>query len=213
MKQSLHESKRIGILGGTFNPVHNGHLYMAEYAREACSLDKVLFIPTGVPYMKNSSEILPGEERMKMLLLSIENNPYFEVSDIELKREGNSYTYETLEALKCQYPSAELFFIVGADCLFTIEKWYHPERIFANCTLLAAGRNHSAKEELEAEKRYLEEQFEAQIILLDFPTIDISSTVIRNNVQNGLSIRYLVPDNVSQYIYENGFYQSKEDSI
>lgn len=207
MMQSLSECKRIGILGGTFNPIHNGHLFMAEYAREACSLDKVLFIPTGVSYMKKAADILPGEERMRMLELSIESNPYFEVSDIELKRLGNTYTFETLEALKSQYPASELFFIVGADCLFTIANWYKPKRIFANCTLLAAGRNHATQETLEEKKKYLEKEFQAHIILLDFPTMDISSTTIRENVYCEKSIRYMVPEKVYDYIYEKGFYQ------
>lgn len=207
MTQSISECKRIGILGGTFNPIHYGHLFMAEYAREACSLDKVLFIPTGVSYMKKAADILPGEERMRMLELSIESNPYFEVSDIELKRKGNTYTFETLESLKSQYPASELFFIVGADCLFTIENWYKPERIFANCTLLAAGRNHAAREALEEKKKQLEKKFQAHIILLDFPTMDISSTTIRENMYSGKSIRYMVQEKVYDYIYRNGFYQ------
>lgn len=199
--------KRIGILGGTFNPVHMGHLFMAEHARVEMELDMILFIPTGVPYMKNSKEILPSDSRMKMLELSIASNPYFLTSDIEIKREGNTYTFETLEELHQLYPNAELFFLVGADCLFTIERWYQPQRIFDNCTLLAANRNDVPQKELLEKKQFLENRFHAKVILLDVPQIDISSTKIRENVKQGKSIRYMVTNQVHDYILQNNYYR------
>lgn len=199
--------KRIGILGGTFNPIHIGHLFMAEHARVEMELDMVLFIPTGVPYMKNSKEILPSDERMKMLELSIVSNPYFHTSDIEIKREGNTYTYETLEELHQLYPNAELFFLVGADCLFTIERWYQPQRIFDNCTLLAANRNDVPQKELSEKKQFLENRFHAKVVLLDVPQIDISSTKVRENVKQGKSIRYMVTNQVHDYILQNNYYR------
>lgn len=204
---SPENCKRIGILGGTFNPVHMGHLFMAEYARTEMELDMVMFIPTGVPYMKNNKEILPSDIRMKMLELSIANNPFFITSDIEIKREGNTYTYETLEELKQLYPNAELFFLVGADCLFTIEKWYQPQRIFNNCTLLAANRNDVPIQELSEKKQFLEDKFQAKVVLLDVPQMDISSTKVRKNIKNHKSIRYMVNDKVHDYILQNNLYQ------
>ncbi len=199
--------KRIGILGGTFNPVHMGHLFMAEYAREEMDLDMIMFIPTGVPYMKNNKEILPSDIRMKMLDISIASNPYFITSDIEIRREGNTYTYETLEELHALYPEADLFFIVGADCLFTIEKWYQPQRIFDNCILLAANRNDVPQDELYEKKIFLETQFHAKVVLLNIPQMDISSTNVRDNVKNNKSIRYMVTDEVYDYIMRNNYYQ------
>ena len=202
--------KRIGILGGTFNPVHMGHLFMAEYARVEMNLDMILFIPTGVPYMKNNKEILSSDIRMQMLEMSITSNSFFATSDIEIKREGNTYTFETLEELHQLYPNADLFFLVGADCLFTIEHWYQPQRIFDNCTLLAANRNDVPQMELLEKKKFLENMFQAQVRLLDVPQMDISSTKIRENIKSGRSIRYMVTDAVHDYILQNNFYQEVE---
>lgn len=202
--------KRIGILGGTFNPVHLGHLFMAEHARIEMNLDMILFIPTGVPYMKNNKEILPSDIRMQMLELSITSNPYFATSDIEIKRKGNTYTYETLEELHKNYPNAELFFIVGADCLFTIEHWYQPQRIFDNCILLTANRNDVPQKDLFEKKQFLEDTFQARVILLNVPQMDISSTKVRENIKSGKSIRYMVSDNILDFILQNNYYQEVE---
>ena len=202
--------KRIGILGGTFNPVHMGHLFMAEFARVEMNLDMILFIPTGVPYMKNNKEILSSDIRMRMLEMSITSNSFFATSDIEIKREGNTYTFETLEELHQLYPNADLFFLVGADCLFTIEHWYQPQQIFDNCTLLAANRNDVPQMELLEKKKFLENTFQAHVILLDVPQMDISSTKIRENIKSGRSIRYMVTDAVHDYILQNNFYQEVE---
>ncbi|MBR4085256.1 MAG: nicotinate-nucleotide adenylyltransferase [Lachnospiraceae bacterium] len=205
----LLNCKRIGILGGTFNPVHIGHLFMAEHARTEMNLDMIMFIPTGVPYMKNNREILPSHIRMEMLEMSITSNPFFVTSDMEIKREGNTYTYETLEELKRLYPEAELFFLVGADCLFTIHKWYQPQRIFNKCTLLAANRNDFPQNELNLQKQHLEKQFHAKVELLNIPQMDISSTKVRENIKEGKSIRYLVTDSVHDYILQNNYYQEE----
>lgn len=206
----LLECNRIGILGGTFNPIHLGHLFIAENARTEMNLDMIMFIPTGVPYMKNHKGILPPHIRMKMLEMSIDSNPYFVTSDIEIKREGNTYTYETLEELKRLYPKAELFFIVGADCLFTIDKWYQPQRIFNNSTLLATNRNDFPQNELIKQKQALEKQFNAKVELLNIPQIEISSTKVRENVKEGRSIRYMVADSVHDFILQNNFYREEE---
>lgn len=205
----LEDCKKIGILGGTFNPVHMGHLFMAEFAREAVGLDKILFIPTGMSYMKQSTEILSGEIRKEMLDLSIRENDYFASSDIELKRAGNTYTYETLQILRQMYPEATLYFLVGADCLFSIERWVKPQLIFENCILVAANRNHSSQAVLEEKKLYLEQQFGAKIILLDFPGVDISSTEIRKRLRKGMSVRYMVHDAVLEYMQSKQLYQEE----
>ncbi|MBQ9140470.1 MAG: nicotinate-nucleotide adenylyltransferase [Lachnospiraceae bacterium] len=203
----LEDCKKIGVLGGTFNPVHMGHLFMAEYARDVVGLDMVIFMPTGVSYMKQNKEVLPGKIRKEMLDLSIRDNEFFVSSDIELKREGNTYTYETMQTLKQLYPDAELYFLVGADCLFSIEHWVKPQLIFDNCTLIAANRNHMAQDALAQKKLDLEQKYEAKVILLNFPSVDISSTDIRKKLQENKSIRYMVHDAVLKYLQETQLYK------
>ena len=204
---SFENYKKIGILGGTFNPVHVGHLLMAEYAKEAADLDVVVLMPSCKSYMKAGTNVLSGEERLEMLKLSIEDNPDLVTSDMEIRRGGNTYTYETLLQMKGLCPASELYFIVGADSLFSMESWVKPEEIFANCTILAAGRDGADKEALLFKKKELEERFGAKIMLLDFPQIDISSTTIRENVKKHKSIRYMVHDRVWKYIQDNRLYE------
>lgn len=203
----LEDCRKIGILGGTFNPIHLAHLLMAEFALEAAGLDKVIIMPSGISYLKKDINVLPGVQRLEMVELSIKDNPDLVSSDIEIKREGNTYTYETLLELRRLYPQATLYFIVGADCLFTIESWVEPKQIFDNCVLLAAGRNSASNDKMLAKKKELEEKFDANIILMDFPEINLSSTVIRDNIKCGKSIRYMVTDEVRDYIYSNQLYK------
>lgn len=198
---------RAGILGGTFNPIHMGHLRLAERAMDAVSLDEVWLLPSGVSYMKSGQDILPAEERLYMTQLAAAENARFRCVDMEVRKPGASYTCETLEQLRQEHPETELFFIVGADCLFTIEYWREPERIFAACTLIAAMRGEYSAEEMEDKKRQLEHRFGAKIILLPFFPVEISSTQIRESVACGRSIRHLVPESVCAYIEEKGFYR------
>ncbi len=199
--------QKIGILGGTFNPVHIGHLLMAEYAKDAVGLDVVIMMPSGKSYMKANTNVLSGEQRLKMLDLSVEGNPNLITSDLEIKRAGNTYTYETLLQMKELFPTADFYFIVGADSLFSMGNWVKPEVIFANCTLLAAGRNNADKDTLLFKKKELEDRFGAKIILLDFPQVDISSTEIRERVKNNKSIRYMVTEEIRSYIEQNNLYK------
>ena len=198
--------KKIGIMGGTFNPIHNGHLLLAQWALDAENLDEIWFMPTGISYSKAHANILPGEERLNMVELAIKDNPSFFVSDIELQRSGYTYTYETLEVLKVQFPENEFYFIVGADCLYTFENWKEPACILQNCILLAAVRGDSSVEDLERKKTELMERFGGNIKLFPFINFDISSTEIRNRVRKQREIRYLVPETVREYIVEKGFY-------
>lgn len=203
----LHNCKKIGILGGTFNPIHMGHLLMAEYAKEACDLDVVFMMPSGVSYLKAGTGVLPGQVRLKLVELSVSDNPYLLPSEMEVLREGNTYTYETLEELKKRYPCAQLFFIVGADSLLSMENWVEPARIFANCTILAACRGETSRAQLEEKKNTLRARLGARIILFDFPQVDISSTEIRERVCGQKSIRYMVTESVRKYIEENNLYR------
>ena len=202
----LQNCKKIGIMGGTFNPIHIGHLLMAQYAKEFAGLDAVLFIPAGHPYMKAGSKILDGQTRLQMVRLAIGADDAFFASDIEIKRSGNTYTYETLQELSQIFPQADLYFIVGADNLFGLEYWVYPEKILKNCTLIAAARSGSGKEALESKRKELVEHFGGEILLMDFPAFDVSSTMIRERIKNGKNVRYMTPDKVIDYIETNGLY-------
>lgn len=198
--------RRIGIMGGTFNPIHIGHLTLAEWAREAAALDEVWFIPAGLPYMKNAEEVLDQRERFHMTELAVQNNAFFRCLDIELKREGYTYSYETLQQLKEMYPQDAFFFIAGADCLCSMEHWKCVEKLFSNCTVIAAVRDSVQLPELETKRRYLEQRFHGCIMLIPFMGLSVSSTEIRKRIEEGRSIRYLVPDNVLNYIEEKELY-------
>lgn len=202
------DRKKVGVMGGTFNPVHIGHLMLAEWAMEAAGLDKVLFIPAGCPYMKDNGEIVDGQQRLHMVDLAIGARDDFLSSDMEIRRNGYTYTYETLEQLKKENPDTDYYFIMGADCLFSLENWAHPERLLQACTLIAAARNGSPTEALEAKCRELEARFHGSIRLLSFLSMEISSSEIRSRVKNGRSIRYMVPDPVIAYIEKNQLYQT-----
>ncbi len=203
--------RKIGIMGGTFNPIHTGHLLLAEWAMDAWKLDEVWMMPTGYSYMKASQRIVSPEERYRMVCMAISGNEKLRCNDMEIKRQGYTYSYETLEELRKQYPEDHFYFIFGADCLFSIENWKCPERIFANCSVIAAVRGDTPIEEMQQKIKELECRYQADIVLLPFLQLEISSTEIRKRVRQGQSIRYLVPDNVIAYIEEKGLYRDEDD--
>lgn len=203
--------KKVGILGGTFNPVHMAHLIIAETAWEEAGLDDVLFVPSGCSYLKDPSKILPAKDRINMTGNAIEDNPHFALSTIEIDRGGNSYTCDTLMELKEHYPDQEYYLIVGADNLFSMEEWKDVEKIFQNAKILAAVRGDKKHADMEAKSVQLREKYGADITLLHVRHVDISSTVIRERVAAGLSIRYMVPDKVRDYILKNHLYEGKKD--
>jgi len=198
--------KKIGIMGGTFNPIHIGHLVLAQRAMEEKELDEIWIIPTGCSYMKTNQDILSGEERLAMVTLAIEDTDKMKCLDIEIKRSGYTYSYETLEQLNAEYPKYSFYFIFGADCLFTIENWKYPERIFANCSVIAAARNGASLDSMGEKITELQERFGADISLLTFPNLEISSTDLRERIRLGKSVKHLIPDNVLSYIEKNRFY-------
>lgn len=200
-------AKKVGIMGGTFNPIHIGHLILAETARTQFGLDKILFIPSGHSYMKKEMDIPAGEVRAEMVSLAIDNNSFFDLSLMEIKRPGNTYTYETLEALKEENPDTDYYFILGADSLLAIEKWQSTQKIFDLCTILVAVRDNNCFRQMEEEAQRLSEKYQGEVLLLQCGNMEISSTQIRENVKNGQSIRYLVPDKVIEYIEKNQLYR------
>lgn len=199
--------RRIGIMGGTFNPIHVGHLLLAENARDNFALDEILFIPSGHSYMKEESQLTDKNLRLQMTALAIEDNPFFTISAMEVERAGNTYTYETLTLLKKQnQEEAEYYFILGADSLFSMENWKHPEIIFDSCIVLAAVREDKAQADLLRQIAYLESKYGACIRQIALKEIDISSTDIRRRIAQHKSIRYMVPDKVISFIEEKHLY-------
>ncbi len=198
---------KIGIMGGTFNPIHIGHLLLAQYALEENDLDEIWLIPTGCSYMKQDCSVMNADERHYMTKLAVSEHPKMRCMDIEIKREGYTYTFETLEQLRLLYPGDEFYFVFGADCLFSIENWKEPQKIFDSCTIIAAFRSGSSMDEMEKKKAALVTAFHAKIILMPFLRIEISSTTIRERLKEGKSIRYMVPDAVLRYIEEKNLYR------
>ncbi len=200
--------KKIGIMGGTFNPIHLGHLLLPEQAKEAFDLDEVLFIPSGNPYMKDTTPVLDGKIRAHMTALALEGHPYFSISSIELDKSGPTYTYETLETLKAKNPDDTYYFLVGADSLLTMETWKNPERIFQNCVVAASVRGTGTEDKIRKIATHLIYEYHADIRILPVRFIDISSSEIRERISKGKSVRYMFPEKVWNYIYDNNLYQN-----
>ena len=198
--------KKTGIMGGTFNPIHNGHLELARKAKEQFALDEILFMPCGEPYMKAAQKVESKQTRVEMTALAVQEEAYFYLSTMEIEHSGNTYTYETLERLKQENQDTEYYFILGADNLFQITKWEKPERIFANCRLLAAVRDDKTVADMVKQIEYLEQTYHAVIFLLKIDCMDISSSKIRQKVAEGISIEADVPASVKAYIEEKGLY-------
>lgn len=199
--------RKIGIMGGTFNPIHNGHLKLAEEALIQFSLDEVLFMPSGISYMKAEQKIESGETRAEMTALAIQGNPHFFLSTLEIEQPGNTYTYQTLEYLRKEKPDAEYYFIMGADSLFQMTQWVSPERIFANCCILAAVRNDKTTADMDNRIQLLKREYNADVRLLQTSLMDISSSDIRRKIAAGESVEGDVPEPVRMYIEKRGLYR------
>ena len=195
---------KLGLLGGTFDPVHLGHLILAESCLQACQLDALWFLPTGIPPHKDASQLTPGPDRIEMLKLAIAGHPHFSVEPLELERDGVAYTVDTLEEIHRTHPQAELLFLIGADSLNDLPNWRMPQRIAELAQLVAVNRGSDQEAKLPAE---LDEQITARVQQVHIPGIDISATEIRNRVRQDRSIRYLVPRAVEIYINEHQLYR------
>lgn len=197
---------KIGIMGGTFNPPHLGHLISAEASLKQLSLDKVIFIPTGRISYKVISENVSAFDRYNMVKLIIKDNPLFEISDIETKKNDFSYTFETLKSLKKIYKDAELYFLVGGDSLDYMDKWKMPEEIFSMCTVAVFSRDGFSIEAIEKKIKSLEDRFNAKILIIKRPDIDISSTDLRRKIREGDNVKQEVTEDVLKYIVQNNLY-------
>ncbi|MCD8122293.1 MAG: nicotinate-nucleotide adenylyltransferase [Clostridiales bacterium] len=200
---------RIGIMGGTFDPIHVGHLSVAEQARSEYELDEIWFMPSGTPPHKKDHPITDAKDRCAMVQLAIAPYPSFRFSDFEVRRPGNTYTAQTLKLLCEAYPQHEFFFIIGEDSFYELQTWYHPEEIMNRVTLLVAGRAYR-KPHISPENQlhFLKERFHADIRFLHFEEIDISSQDLRRMEGNGRNTIRYIPESVENYIMEHGLYRN-----
>jgi nicotinate-nucleotide adenylyltransferase len=187
---------KIGILGGTFNPIHLGHLILAQEVMEKLNLEKIIFVPAYLPPHKDNSDIAPALDRFKMVKLAIKGNKRFSVSDIEIKRKGRSYTIDTVKEFKKLYPNDELYFIIGSDLLNYLDSWKDLDEILKLINFVVATR-----------PGYPLEKIPAHIFRIDIRAIDISGFEIRQAIKNKKSFRYLVPEPVYRYINKRGLYR------
>ncbi len=193
----------LGIMGGTFNPIHHGHLAAAEFVREEFKLDKVLFVPSGKPPHKHKGEIASPEHRWIMALLATDSNECFSVSSVEIERGGESYTSDTIVELEKIYGArSNCYFITGADAIAEISTWHKSENLPKLATFIAVSRPGY---KLDVSK--IDPRFRRCTYLIEVPALAISSTEIRERIRKGQTIKYLVPEIVEKYIYKNKLYQ------
>lgn len=195
---STNSARRIGIMGGTFDPIHNGHLVAASEVAAAFNLDEVIFVPAGDPWQK--SQVSSGEDRFAMTLLATESNPRFSVSRVDLDRQGPTYTVDTLRDLAAANPGAELFFITGADAISSVNSWKDADQLWGLAHFVAVTR---PQHELTLPKAPA-----GAISVLEIPALEISSTDARERVAAGKPLWYLVPDAVAHYIEKHGLYRA-----
>lgn len=194
--------RRLGVMGGTFDPVHHGHLLTAEEAAVQFGLDKVVFVPTGQPWMKEQLDVSGAEHRYLMTVIATASNPRFAVSRTEIDRVGPTYTVDTLRSLKEENARAELFFVTGADAMLEIFQWKDPAEILSMAHFIAATRPGYDIAHFEAEAPTAH----PNVSVMNIPALAISSTDIRQRVREGRPIRYLVPEGVKSYIEKAGLY-------
>jgi nicotinate-nucleotide adenylyltransferase len=198
---------KIGVLGGTFDPVHNGHLAIAEEARSYLNLNEVIFLPAGQPWMKSDRSISPARNRTAMLALALQSRPYFKSSTIEIEHQGPSYSVNSIAELKAQaVEPTDWYFILGWDNLAKIPQWKEPAKLIEMCFLAAVPRPGYERPNMKKLEAALP-GISKKVILMDKPRLEISATDIRNKVAQGLPISGLVPQVVEEYIKENGLYR------
>lgn len=201
---------KIGIMGGTFDPIHNAHLMLAEYAYQEYELDEVWFLPNGnPPHKQNQKNRTDAALRAEMVRLAIAGNDAFRLEEYECGRREISYSYQTMEHFNRIYPKHHFYFIIGADSLFSIESWVHPERLLKTCTILAACRDRINRYDIMEEKiQELNRKYGSDIRLLITPVVGTASQDLRQKCKNGISIAADVPEAVKNYIMSHHLYQN-----
>lgn len=200
----MESATDIGIMGGTFDPVHNGHMAIASSVADQLGLDRVLFIPAGNPNFKQRQEVTPAEERVAMVELAIEADERFELDRCEVDRPGVTYTADTLEELSSRYPGSRLYFIMGADSAITLPEWRRAEDVARMCTVVVAQRSGETAEAVEEALARCPIEFD--VVYLDTPRIDVSSTDVRRRVAQGGSASGMTPPAIADYIAKEGLY-------
>lgn len=204
---------RVGVLGGTFDPIHIGHLVAAEEVRAQLGLDRVVFVPAGLPPHKLTDDVSSVDHRLAMVKLAIVSNPYFTVSRVDIDRFGPCYTVDTIELLRDEWGQAagdvELYFILGSDSLADIVTWHKPERLIRLCRLAVMERPGYRVDMDELER--LLPGITSRVHFINSPQLDISSTDIQKRVRQGLPIKYQVPEAVADYIYQHELYTRREE--
>jgi nicotinate-nucleotide adenylyltransferase len=195
--------RRLGVMGGTFDPIHYGHLVTAEEALVQFALDEVVFVPTGLPWMKQEREVSPAEDRYLMTVIATASNPRFRVSRVEVEREGPTYTVDTLKALGAENPDSELYFITGADAMREIFEWKDPDGVLSLAHFIAATRPGYDLTRFEAR----DATRHPNVSVMNIPALAISSTDVRERVHEGRPIRYLVPEGVKSYVEKAALYR------
>lgn len=198
---------RLGLFGGTFDPVHVGHLAIAEAARSHLGLDRVVFIPAGQPPHKDPADVSAAADRLAMVRAAIADNPGFAVSDLEIRRPGRSFAVDTLAAFASAEPEAERHWLLGSDSVTELHTWHDPARLFDLTTFVGLARPGWSREDVD---RWLAEQppdRRPRLLFVEVPLLDISSSALRRRIARGESVRYLVPDGVRQYIAARGLYR------
>ena len=198
---------KTGIYGGTFNPIHNGHLHIVEEFRRGLGLDRVLLIPTRVPPHKAAPDLASAGERFAMCRLAAQGKPWLELSDIEMRREGKSYTAETLEELSALYPQDQFYLLMGEDMFLTLGRWYRPETIFSLASVCTTPRSPDGLDALRQKALEYTGQFQARCFLEHIPYLPISSTHVRQAGARGEDVSGLVPQGVAAYMKERGLYR------
>jgi len=197
----------VGILGGTFDPVHLGHLAIAEEVQKKLQLDEVLFMPAGQPWLKGQREITPAEHRLEMVMLATASTPRFEVSTLELERPGSTYTVDTMAQMRASLNrTTDLFFIVGFDSLADLPRWKEPDRLVKLCRVAAVRRPGHTELDVDGIDAAVP-GFRKSLVVVDAPLLDISASDIRKRVADGLPITDMVPEAVARYIAENDLYR------
>lgn len=209
VKDDSRYNKHIGIMGGTFNPIHKGHVYLAEHAYKQYELDKVLVMPTKKPPHKRYSYIVDEYHRENMVRIAIEDRAYLEFSSLELNRRGVTYTYDTLSQLTKEFTDTRFYFILGADSLFQIEDWYGAEHIMKMAVILVSTRHQNELQQVQKRIQYLQDKYEAVIGFIKMPVLPISSEQIRTALEDNKITKDILDamdQKVLNYIKQNGLY-------
>ena len=208
---NTQQISKVGLLGGSFDPPHLAHWHLAQAARTALGLDRIIFIPTNIPPHKQGILYADAHDRLAMLRAMLYRQEGFEISDMELTREGPSYTLDTVNTFHSLYPDENFYFIIGGDSLMYMENWYRADELMQRIEFIVAYRPGDHMDEFLVHKKYLETNFGARITLIEAPVLDISSTAVRTLCAQGADISHLVMPSVQEYIQAHGLYQENAD--